>query len=112
MGWAVSSPRLAAVSNPVNSRTPKSTPNRTPLSPSGEEDGLNAVATWLSPPTLMITCTKKISTTVIEVSASTSCARVDNATPKYVITATAANTTSIHAVRGSGVFWNSALTVS
>ncbi len=53
-GCAVSSPRLAAVSKPVNSSTPYSTPNSTPPRPCGDEDGENALATSLCPPTLTI----------------------------------------------------------
>ena len=39
----------------------------------------------------MMTVMKKISTTAIENRASTNCARVDRATPKYRITATRTN---------------------
>ena len=45
LGCAVSSPRLAAVSKPVNNSTPYRTPNSTPLRPCGDELGLNALAT-------------------------------------------------------------------
>ena len=40
LGWAVSSPRLAAVSKPVNSSTPYSTPNSTPPRPLRRRAGL------------------------------------------------------------------------
>ena len=52
------------------------------MKPSGDEDGLKALPTSLALPTLMITWRKKMRTTVMDTSASTSWARVDSATPK------------------------------
>ncbi len=55
---------------------------------------------------------KNTSTTVIEISASTSWARVDSATPNHSTPATSTNTISIQARLGSGVILNSACRVS
>jgi hypothetical protein len=74
--------------------------------------GLNAVTTWLPSPTLTITTTKNTSTTANETNASTSCVRVDSATPRNNTTPRPASKIRSHTTSGSGVIPNSACSVS
>jgi hypothetical protein len=101
-GLSVSSARLAAVSNPVNSSTPYSTANRMPLQPSLDEEGLNAF-TLLSEPVLAMTYRKNSVSTVIDRSASTSCARVDTWTPRCTMASSPASRMSCQA--RTGIAW-------
>ena len=80
-GLGVSSARFAAVSKPTNSSTPYSTPKKIPDQPSAADDGLNGLRLFAEP-SLTMTMMKKIVTTMIETSASTSWLRVDTRTPK------------------------------
>ena len=105
-GFGVSSARFAAVSKPTNSSTPYSTPKKIPDQPSADDDGSNGL-TLLAEPSFAITVMKKIVTTMIDTSASTSWLRVDSRTPKYRMTAISAMMISVQAQDGSGFTLNS-----
>ena len=105
-GFGVSSARFAAVSKPTNSSTPYSTPKKIPDQPSAADDGSNGLA-LLAEPSFAMTVMKKIVTTMMDTTASTSWLRVDSRTPRYRMNAISAMMISVQAHDGSGSTLNS-----
>ena len=105
-GLGVSSARFAEDSKPVKSRIPYSTPKKIPGQPSAEDDGRNGLKLFADP-SFTMTEMKKTVTTMMEISASASCTRVEIRTPKYRTRATIARNMRLQAQPGSGLTLNS-----